>query len=252
MSVHVAHMPQPGMEMPWFDLYIAHGVWGVQLFFVVSTFSLCLMQPSHADEDRPLLGFALRRFFRIAPLFYLLVAFTLLSVFEPMRDFFNTNPSGFALNIGTFLTNVTFVFNLVPGYGHQTSIVMAGWTTGTEMMFYLIFPFVYARTKKPVVGAGGGVHQLGGGKGLRHDGDAVHGRPGNLSTAVDFLSSADIHVRFQLCASSSAKWRGGSCDVGVSAAQLPCLAERRTHDGAQAAKALRLSFLCSRRWSMLR
>lgn len=148
ISVHVAHMPQPSIELPpWFDLYIANGVWGVQLFFVVSTFSLCLMQPSHADEQRPLLGFALRRFFRIAPLFYLLVTFTLLSVFEPARDIFNTNPAGFNLNVSTFLTNVTFIFNLVPGYGHQTSLVLAGWTIGTEMMFYLIFPFVYTRTK---------------------------------------------------------------------------------------------------------
>jgi peptidoglycan/LPS O-acetylase OafA/YrhL len=148
ISVHVAHMPQPGMELPyWFDLYVANGVWGVQLFFVVSTFSLCLMQPSHAGEQRPLLGFALRRFFRIAPLFYLFVAITLLSLFKPVRDVFNTNPAGFDLNVSTFLTNVTFIFNLVPGHGHQTSLVLAGWTIGTEMMFYLIFPFVYARTK---------------------------------------------------------------------------------------------------------
>ncbi|MER9196494.1 acyltransferase [Mesorhizobium sp. M0152] len=139
ISVHVAHMPQPHMELPpWFDLYVANGVWGVQLFFVVSTFSLCLMQPSHADEQRPLLGFALRRFFRIAPLFYLLVAFTILS---------NFNPANFPLNVKTILSNVTFIFNLMPGYGYQTSIVLAGWTIGTEMMFYLIFPFVYARTK---------------------------------------------------------------------------------------------------------
>lgn len=39
-----------------------------------------------------------------------------------------------------------------------------------------------------------------------------------------------------------------SGDVGVSAAQPPCLAERRTWRAAsQAASALRLSFLCSRR-----
>ncbi|WP_181166180.1 MULTISPECIES: acyltransferase [unclassified Mesorhizobium] len=148
ISVHVAHMPQPVMDLPpWLDLYVANGVWGVQLFFVVSTFSLCLMQPSHADEQRPLLGFALRRFFRIAPLFYLLVAFTLLSAFEPAGESFNSNPAGFPLNANTILTNVTFIFNLVPGYGHQTSVVLAGWTIGTEMMFYVIFPLVYARTK---------------------------------------------------------------------------------------------------------
>ncbi|MEI9417090.1 acyltransferase family protein [Mesorhizobium sp. Cs1321R2N1] len=148
IAVHVAHMPQPRMELPaWFEIYVANGVWGVQLFFVVSTFSLCLMQPSHAGERRPLLGFALRRFFRIAPLFYLLIGVTLLSLVQPVTNIFNFNPAGFFINARTILSNVTFAFNLVPGYGHQTSLVLAGWTIGTEMMFYLVFPFVYAHTK---------------------------------------------------------------------------------------------------------
>ncbi|MGX5827355.1 acyltransferase family protein [Mesorhizobium sp. 43Arga] len=148
IAVHVAHMPTPRMKLPaWFEVYVASGVWGVQLFFVVSTFSLCLMQPSHAGERRPLLGFALRRFFRIAPLFYLLIGVTLLSLIQPVTNIFNFNPAGFSINARTILSNVTFTFNLVPGYGHQTSLVLAGWTIGTEMMFYLIFPFVYAHAK---------------------------------------------------------------------------------------------------------
>lgn len=135
--VHVAMMPQPRLELPsWLDIFVTKGVMGVELFFVVSAFSLCLSMPTHAGEARPLLGFALRRFFRIAPLFYLMIVFT---------AFFN--PASFAYNWKSILVNVLFVFNFVPGHGFQTSVVLAGWTIGVEMVFYLIFPFVYARTK---------------------------------------------------------------------------------------------------------
>lgn len=135
--VHVAMMPQPRMELPdWFDIYVTKGVMGVELFFVVSAFSLCLSMPRHAGEERPQLGFALRRFFRIAPLFYLMIIVT---------GFFN--PADFAYNWKSIAANMLFIFNFIPGHGYQTSVVLAGWTIGVEMVFYLIFPFIYARTR---------------------------------------------------------------------------------------------------------
>jgi peptidoglycan/LPS O-acetylase OafA/YrhL len=135
--IHVAMMPQPRLELPsWFDIYVTKGVMGVELFFVVSAFSLCLSMPRHSGEERPLLGFALRRFFRIAPLFYLMIIVT---------AFFN--PANFAYNWTSIAANMLFIFNFVPGHGYQTSVVLAGWTIGVEMVFYLIFPFVYARTR---------------------------------------------------------------------------------------------------------
>jgi peptidoglycan/LPS O-acetylase OafA/YrhL len=51
---------------------------------------------------------------------------------------------------GLFLQSAFFVFNLVPG--SQSGIVMASWTIGVEMLFYLIFPLVYLVTKS-VAGA---------------------------------------------------------------------------------------------------
>ncbi|WP_033316167.1 acyltransferase [Pseudochrobactrum sp. AO18b] len=135
VAVHVCMMPSPNFILPeWFGVFIKNGTMGVELFFVVSAFSLCLSMPGHAKEERPILGFALRRFFRIAPLFY---------IFVIISSFFN--PAGVEYSYKTILANLFFVFNLFPGSGYQTSVVLSGWTIGVEMMFYLIFPFVYYR-----------------------------------------------------------------------------------------------------------
>lgn len=137
VMAHVALMPKPVFELPrWPQTLVRSGPMGVNLFFLVSAFSLCLTMPKHANEQRPYLGFMLRRFFRVAPLFYAII---ILSYWY--------NPAGLPYNYKTITANLTFVFNFIPGSGYQTSVVFAGWTIGVEMAFYLVFPFIYARTK---------------------------------------------------------------------------------------------------------
>lgn len=140
VMAHVALMPNPRFVLPWWPQTLAQsGVMGVNLFFLVSAFSLCLTMPKHDSEQRPYLGFMLRRFFRIAPLFYALIGLACLSHWF--------NPAGLPYNFKTILANLTFVFNFTPGLGFQSSVLFAGWTIGVEMAFYLVFPFIYARTK---------------------------------------------------------------------------------------------------------
>ncbi|UXN66757.1 acyltransferase (plasmid) [Phyllobacterium sp. A18/5-2] len=135
VMVHIAMLPYPRIPLSsWMDLFVVKGVMGVELFFVVSAFSLCLSMPSHGRDARPILGFAIRRFFRIAPLFYLMI------VFMSYR-----NISGVVIDWKSISLNILFLFNLVPGY--QVSIVPAGWTIGVEMVFYLIFPVLYRYTQ---------------------------------------------------------------------------------------------------------
>ncbi|RNJ47842.1 acyltransferase [Mesorhizobium erdmanii] len=135
VMVHVAHMPNPHLMLPWWaEALVGNGVMGVNLFFLVSAFSLCLTMPKHDKEERPYLGFMLRRFFRIAPLFYLLIIVTCLLRIFPF-------------SWSAIAANISFVFNFIPGMGYQTGMVLAGWTIGVEMAFYLVFPFIYARTK---------------------------------------------------------------------------------------------------------
>lgn len=107
---------------------------GVQLFFVVSAYTLCLSYASRKKfEKHYVKNFYLRRFFRIAPLFYIAVLFYAFTgmVFE------NANFS--FLNI---LTTLTFTNGFFPNY--INSIVFGGWSIAIEAMFYLIFPFLFS------------------------------------------------------------------------------------------------------------
>jgi peptidoglycan/LPS O-acetylase OafA/YrhL len=75
--------------------------------------------------------YLIKRFFRIAPLFYVMVAFfTVYNIFV-----WNLEPTA-----APILINMLFLHNLVPGY-HE-SIVWAGWTLGVEMLFYAMFPIL--------------------------------------------------------------------------------------------------------------
>jgi peptidoglycan/LPS O-acetylase OafA/YrhL len=47
-----------------------YGQIGVQLFFVASAYTLCFSQTKRRQDKFPLRSFFLRRFFRIAPLYY--------------------------------------------------------------------------------------------------------------------------------------------------------------------------------------
>lgn len=52
-----------------------YGQMGVQLFFVASAFTLCLSYELRQHERQANLKYAIRRFFRIAPAYYLGIAF---------------------------------------------------------------------------------------------------------------------------------------------------------------------------------
>lgn len=133
MFYHMTFLPSPSLIAPkWAAQIISFGGSGVTLFFVVSAFSLCLTMPLHAHETPDFRAFYIRRLFRIAPLFYFLIAATLI------RDhyLFGVNHS-----LGEILASVFFIFNFVP-QGSE-GFVWASWTIGVEMVFYAIFPFIY-------------------------------------------------------------------------------------------------------------
>ncbi|UUV07258.1 acyltransferase [Ruegeria sp. YS9] len=99
---------------------------GVPLFFIISAMSMSLAYPNGVSIDRSW-AYALRRFFRIAPLFYLML-FAWLYI-------------GVQAETGTIIRNMTFLFGFVPS--EQTSLVPAGWSIGVEVIFYLLFPFLW-------------------------------------------------------------------------------------------------------------
>ena len=136
---HMALLPEPDLPVPhWANLIAHNGGMGVTLFFVVSAFSLYYTMPLRLREPKPWVSFFVHRFFRIAPLFYLWIALSLL------RDQWLFNVGHGLLEIAS---SAAFVFNLVPQ--GQEGFVWASWTIGIEMLFYAVFPvyYLYARDK---------------------------------------------------------------------------------------------------------
>jgi exopolysaccharide production protein ExoZ len=113
------------------------GVYGVQLFFIVSALTMCLMWQRRLGEERPILKFYVRRFFRIAPPFWLaMIGYLVLNGIEPSQ----WSPSG----IGVWHIALTATF--LHGFSPDTinTIVPGGWSIAVEMTFYLVFPAVVA------------------------------------------------------------------------------------------------------------
>lgn len=96
---------------------------GVHLFFVLSAFSLA--NSTRLTRDG-IAEYGIKRFFRIAPLYYAMV------VFQQIWQ----GPQGIAQNI----LNFSFLFNLTPAAA--PGIVYGGWTIGVEMLFYAALPII--------------------------------------------------------------------------------------------------------------
>jgi len=108
-----------------------HGAYGVQLFFVVSAFSLSYGYWGRLATERELQGYFIRRFARIAPLYYAIFALQLVHL---------AATTGIRFSLSDILLCLTFVYNFVPHL--VKGLVPASWTIGVEMVFYLAFPFL--------------------------------------------------------------------------------------------------------------
>jgi peptidoglycan/LPS O-acetylase OafA/YrhL len=134
---------------------------GVDLFILLSGY---LMAKNYIErkEREPWTAaatfkrFWLRRFFRIAPLYYvlLILAIGFGSYFGEARNvignFYSetlTNSSRYSdssfLNV---FTHVTFIFGFLPKYSFNT--VLPDWSIGLEMQFYFLFPFIMLAVMK--------------------------------------------------------------------------------------------------------
>jgi peptidoglycan/LPS O-acetylase OafA/YrhL len=103
---------------------------GVQMFFILSAFCLCIGYHNRLETAADIRRFAVRRFFRIAPLFYaLMLAWIGIGYFQ----------SGAVPPLHEVILNASFLFNLPPAKG--VTIVWASWTIGIEIMAYALFPF---------------------------------------------------------------------------------------------------------------
>jgi len=119
------------IELFGFKLSLANfGQRGVQLFYEISAFSL--LYSCYARQERSWGVFFIRRFFRIAPLFYLsIVANYVASVLIAKNP-----PLSFAGYASGFL----FLFGFHPDT--INAVAPAGWSIAVEAAFYALFPFL--------------------------------------------------------------------------------------------------------------
>lgn len=134
---------------------------GVDLFILLSGY---LMAKNYVERQHKepwqsastIKTFWTRRFFRIAPLYYLLLIIALVygPWFGEMRDTIAHFYSGTATessrysdqSLANILTHFSFLFGLLPAYGFNT--VLPDWSIGLEMQFYLLFPFIMLVTMR--------------------------------------------------------------------------------------------------------
>jgi peptidoglycan/LPS O-acetylase OafA/YrhL len=113
---------------------IADASRGVQLFYILSAFTLFYSLHSRISEDKNTWrDFFIRRFFRIAPLWWLSIA-----AFLYIR-------SQYSFSWSTILTNVFFIHGFHPQ--QINSIVVGGWSIAVEMNFYLLVPIFWKLCK---------------------------------------------------------------------------------------------------------
>jgi peptidoglycan/LPS O-acetylase OafA/YrhL len=117
-----------------------YGQMGVQLFFVASAYTLCFSRIKRAEERKPLISFLIRRFFRIAPLYY--VAMIAYFLAESNMHILALIKMPYSLyNLETITANILLIHGFVPSANNN--IVPGGWSIGTEMAFYLLFPLLF-------------------------------------------------------------------------------------------------------------
>lgn len=119
------------------------GQYGVQLFFLVSAFTLCYSYFSQKEKFN-LKHFFLKRWFRIAPMFYLAIIY-----YSYENYLSNRTVLLFDLPVSiTYVCNILFLIDVVPPT--TLSIVPGGATIAVEFSFYMLLPFllVYIKTVK--------------------------------------------------------------------------------------------------------
>jgi peptidoglycan/LPS O-acetylase OafA/YrhL len=124
--------------------FVANGYLGVDLFFIISGFLLAMPWFLHADAGREAPSFRTfyaRRFWRIAPAYYVQLAFLFLVALPLVRGttYWRSDLWVYLYNIGA---HALFMHNTTPLSSGSMGINGALWTLAVEMQFYLLLPLL--------------------------------------------------------------------------------------------------------------
>jgi peptidoglycan/LPS O-acetylase OafA/YrhL len=141
VAVHALYQSKPFSST--LTAIAEQGMYGVQLFYIISAFTIFLsLSHHHSIGSEQVKYFFIRRFFRIAPLFYCAIIFYLIN-----DDFAPHYWVGDTLNATLFNIFLTCIF--LNGFNPYliNSIVPGGWSIAVEMMFYAISPYLFSKIK---------------------------------------------------------------------------------------------------------
>lgn len=142
IAIHISQAAQ--LQTGILHTLAINGDMGVELFYVLSAFSLMMVFDAREGAGRhSLQGYFIRRFFRIAPMFWIVLLLSVM-LFFGKKGFWA--PSGVdAVDVG-----LTMVFLHGVSPESVNAVVPGGWSVAVEVMFYLMLPllFKYARTAR--------------------------------------------------------------------------------------------------------
>ena len=134
LMVITCHVGSAFAELPYPVRKITNFGWhGVQLFFLASAITLLMSwHRSQVHDMRAVKYFFLRRFLRIAPMYY-----------SGALIYFIADPPATGFDLAQLLRAFTFVNVLRPDWVPTTGgwmVVPGGWSIGVEFTFYAMFP----------------------------------------------------------------------------------------------------------------
>jgi peptidoglycan/LPS O-acetylase OafA/YrhL len=131
ISVAVYHL------LNWTHIHFLHnlGIVSVHIFFILSGASIYIAYAQRMAHGLPVLNFLGQRLFRIAPLFWLLLAVQAITKGHSLPD---------------IVYNASFAFAFISPSAN--SMLVGQWTLGIELLFYLLFPLMLvAVTQKQLI-----------------------------------------------------------------------------------------------------
>lgn len=121
---------------------LVQAFYGVQLFFLASAITLCHSMAERQKVDRfPVFYFYLRRFFRIAPLFWLAMIFYWTCPQSMPAKWYSEWVASDGVHPSYFVLTTLFLHGWHPLTFN--CIVPGGWSIDVEMNFYLFFPLLF-------------------------------------------------------------------------------------------------------------
>ena len=121
---------------------VDRGYAGVELFYVLSAYTLSISLTHRSEQSGHLLGYGVRRFFRIAPLYWFAIALYCL--------YFGLGPRwhlGEGVGVADLLLNVIFLHGFDPIA--LNGVVPGGWSVAVEVQFYLLLPLLLTLCSTP-------------------------------------------------------------------------------------------------------